>query len=227
MNLTSFGCSLIFGTELSDDGRNLPSPTPSKLTWPALIANALGINYRCLARGGVGNLAIMDKLLKHRYYDPDDFFIINWTFIHRFDYSDPDGMHFNKGRAEFKTLRPNESDEFSRFYFSHLHSDYRDKLTNLIHIKSTIDTLVRHKTKFFMTSIDDLLMDQRWHAPPQVVELQEQISPYLHNFEGKNFLDWARCSQLEISQAGHPLEAAHAKAADIMLPKVKKLIEMS
>jgi hypothetical protein len=225
MNLTSFGCSITFGTELSDDGRGLVSPTPSKLTWPALVTKQLGMNYRCLARGGAGNLAIMDKLLKHRFYDPNDVFIINWTFIDRFDYSDPNGSHFNKGRAEFKTLRPSESDELSSFYFRHLHSDYRDKLTNLIHIKHTIDTLVKHQTKFFMTGLDSVMMDQIWHAPPQVIDLQESIAPYLHYFEGRNFLDWSRHKGFAITPAGHPLEAAHAAAAELMLPKIQQMLD--
>jgi hypothetical protein len=42
MNLKSFGCSFIFGSELSDDGRNGLYATGSRLTWPAHVAQHLG-----------------------------------------------------------------------------------------------------------------------------------------------------------------------------------------
>ena len=225
MTLASFGCSLTYGTELRDDARHLASPTPSQHTWPALVAEKLGMPYRCMARGGVGNLAIMDKLLRHRYYDPNDVMIVNWTFTDRFDYSDPHGSHYNKGRRDYLTCRPNEVDEASAMYFRVLHSEYKDKLTALIYIKNTIDILKKHNTRFFMTNVDDSLMCQRWHAPPHIVELQEEVQPHLHAFEGRNFLDWARHKEFAITPAGHPLEAAHAAAAELMLPKIQKILD--
>jgi hypothetical protein len=225
MNVCSFGCSFTFGTELFDDGRDLVVPTPSQFTWPALIAKKLGVTYHCQARGGSGNLSIMDRVGRYRSYNPQDFLIINWSFQDRFDYSDPDGMHFDRGSNDYLTARPGELDPVSGFYYRHLHSEYRDKLTNLLYIKSTIDMLTHHGTKFMMTAIDDVMWCQKWHVSPLVLELQEFVRPYIASFEHRNFLDWAQHRGFQITAAGHPLEDAHAAAAELMWDKVTHLLE--
>ena len=55
----SFGCSFSFGTDLPDINNN----QPSKLTWPALVANHLDLKYECYAVGGCGNLQILENIL--------------------------------------------------------------------------------------------------------------------------------------------------------------------
>ena len=90
-------------------------------------------------------------------------------------------------------------------------------------IKTAKDILVKHNARFFMTMLDDTLLNQKWHAPPQVIELQDEIRPYLHDFENRNFLDWAKVKGYAISHSGHPLEEAHASAASIMLDKIQDL----
>lgn len=217
--ISSFGCSLTFGTELADDGCHLEMPTASNLTWPALVAQRLGWHYKCYATGGIGNLCIMDRVLKHSYYNPKDVFVINWTFIDRFDYSDPAGVHFDRGLRDWSTARPSESDQVSEWYYRQVHSEYRDKLTALIYIKTTIDYLKARNISFVMTAIDDLLWCTKWHAPAHVTELQDHVRPHVKDFQGRNFLDWARLQGFEITAAGHPLEAAHAAAAELFLPK--------
>ena len=76
-----------------------------------------------------------------------------------------------------------------------------------------------------MTMLDDLLWCQQWHAPEFVRHLQQEVRSYIHDFEGHNFLDWSRNRGFEISSSEHPLEKAHAAAADYMLPKIKKILE--
>lgn len=229
MSITSFGCSLTLGTELSDDGRDLPRPTASNLTWPALVTRAIGTDYLCAARGGSGNLSVMDRVLFNCSCCSADLRIINWTFADRFDYSDPDGRHFNRhffdrGLNDYLTARPGESDPVSDFYFRNMHSEYRDKITNLVYIKTVIDHLIDADVKFLMTSIDPTLFCQRWHAPPHVVKLQDAIRPYIHDFEGKNFIDWSRHRGFPITAAGHPLEEAHAAAAELMQPVIESIL---
>ena len=63
MKLKSFGCSFIYGTDLADDGRGFIAATPSRLTWPALLAQNLDYSYECYARPGCGNLRILEKIL--------------------------------------------------------------------------------------------------------------------------------------------------------------------
>lgn len=224
MRIVSFGCSLTFGTELGDGDNTALYPTASKLTWPALVAARLGMDYQCRALGGAGNLAIMDRVLNHAHYDAQDFFVINWTFVDRFDYSAPDGAHFGRGKNAYATLRPGDSDSISQFYYRRLHSEYRDKLTNLVYVKTVLDCLLQQHTRFLMTAVDDLLMCQRWHVSPQVTDLQQAIAPWIHQFDHRNFLDWSRHGGFAITPAGHPLTAAHEAAADVMQPIIDAIL---
>jgi len=224
--IASFGCSFIWGTELSDHQCNDVLNGYSRLTWPALLAMNCDLQYHCLARGGLGNLAIADRVCGWVDKSPDDFLIINWTFIDRFDYSHRQGRHFNSSLGDYLTCRPGDDDAVSEFYFRHLHSEYRDKLTAPIYIKTVIDYLLEKKVPFLMTAMDDLLWCKQWHVTPLVRKLHQDIRPYVHDFEGRNFLDWSRHRGFRISDAGHPLEAAHAAAAEIMLPVVQNLIKI-
>lgn len=222
----SFGCSFITGTELSD---HIPSTNnrpdrASCLTWPALLAKKFNLDYSCFARGGSGNISILDRLLQQAAIDPGGVFVINWTFIDRFDYSNPQGRHFNSGRGDWSTLRPNNDDDLSRCYYRDLHSEYRDKLTSLMTIHTAITVLSTNRVKFFMTYEDPLLLCDRWHAPPGIRGLQKFVRPYLHDIGGKTFLQWSREQGHEISANNHPLEPAHAGAAEIYSPLIEAIL---
>jgi hypothetical protein len=68
-----------------------------------------------------------------------------------------------------------------------------------------------------MTYMDDLIFEAEWHVSPAVTELQNYIKPHMTNFEGQDFLDWSRKKGYPISDTWHPLEEAHAAAADYLI----------
>jgi hypothetical protein len=224
MKLKSFGCSFIFGSDLADDGRNLRPPTPSNHTWPAHLAKHLSYSYECYARPGAGNLQIAERVLTMMAGSADSVFVIGWTYIDRFDYTnsaitnDPIPAQWNNWR----TIRPTDQDFLAQTYYRDMHSEYRDKLNSLMCIKLVIDTLKQRSIPFLMTNLDSLLFDQRWNHTPAVIELQEYVSPYIQDFEGQNFLYCSRKQGYEISPSMHPLEQAHAAAAKIMMSAFDK-----
>ena len=206
MNLKSFGCSFIFGSELADDKQN---SIPSQLTWPALYAKEVGHEYQCYACPGSGNLQIAEQVLGQIANSTPALYVIGWTWIDRFDYTILDD--------QWQTIMPIDENPAAKTYYRNLHSQYRDKLTTLMGIKLIIDTLQQKKYPFIMTYIDDLIFETEWHITPAILELQDYIRPHMTTFEGVSFLDWSRnCGFLETEQ-WHPLEEAHAAAADYML----------
>jgi hypothetical protein len=219
MNLKSFGCSFIFGSELADDGRHLSCPTPSNFTWPAHLAQHLGYNYQCYARPGAGNLQIAEQVLSHATKIDNSVFVIGWTWIDRFDYTnsiisnDPQASKWENWR----TLMPIDTTELATTYYKGLHTEYRDKLTTLMSIKLVIDTLNQKNIPFLMTYMDDLIFDQRWHITPAVTDLQEYVLPYMTNFDNLNFIDWSKKHGYHITKIGHPLEEAHAAAGKYII----------
>jgi len=219
MIIKSFGCSFIYGTDLSDN----PTATKfSQLTWPALMAKKLNADYECYARPGSGNLQIADRVLNESaskglpLYTRDAYYVINWTWIDRFDYVDPYGVikpDDNKWQS-WNTLRPSDSGSLETMYYKNLHSEYRDKLKTLITIKSVINHLIESNIKFMMTYQDELIFDRQWNTSPGVMELQDYVRPHMTTFEGKSFLEWSRAQGFEISPTLHPLDEAHAHACE-------------
>lgn len=221
MKLKSFGCSLIFGSDLADDGAGTRFPSASQLTWPAHIARRLEMEYFCYARPGSGNLQIMEQVLNQAAINEPAMFVIGWSWIDRFDYYDGnwDGK---RSLSPWKTIMPIDTDDLAKTYYRDLHSEYRDKLVSLTCIKTVIDTLRQKNIPFVMTYMDRLLFDDRWHITLGVKDLQTYVEPYMTLFEDRTFIEWSRHNQFQISTTMHPLEPAHEAAADVIWPVFDK-----
>ena len=199
MQLKSFGCSLIFGTDLADDGRNGPKATPSKHTWPALLAKQQHREYHCYARPGAGNLQILDTLLS-QLDDSDTVYVIGWTYTDRRDYRE---------NNRWATLLPHENSQLARTYFAELQDNYSDQLTALTYIQTAISMLGTRK--YIMVCQDRSVLTNT--GAPGTQALLEQVCNRISSFEGSSFVDWAHDHRYPISATKHPLETAHAAAA--------------
>ena len=221
MNLKSFGCSFVYGTDLADDDKSQQLPQPSQLSWPALLAQQLGCNYQCYARGGVGNLYILDQILSHAASSTQDLFVICWTFQDRFDFVN---REYSKYGPTWETIRPGLEHTHADFYFRNLHSEYRDKLTALTYMLTAVDVLQAQNIPFIMTTVDESPFDTQWFATPAVSMLQQRVQPHMTWFDDQNFLAWAKTNNFAINQSLHPLEKAHARACELMLPIAQRLV---
>ena len=175
--------------------------SPSNCSWPALLARHLCMPYQCLAHPGCGNLQIAEQILNHVAHEPA-FFIINWTYIDRFDYANPNNDKWN-------TIRPGSQERLAEYYYRDLHSQYRDKLTTLMHIKLCVDAMLQAGHEFRMTYMDNLLLETNWHVSPAVLSLQEHIQPHLLQFDQRNMLEYSRDRGHKFGPQAHPLESAH------------------
>jgi hypothetical protein len=207
MILKSFGCSFIYGSDLSDIDNNYRFP--SQLTWPALIAKNLELSYQCHAWPGVGNLYILEQLLIQLSSNKPELCVIGWTWIDRFDYND-------STNNQWQTIVPIGTDNLTKTYYKNLHSQYRDKLTTLIYIKTAIDFLKQKDCPFIMTYMDELIFETEWHTSPAIIDIQNYIKPYMTKFENKTFLDFSKEKGFPISETLHPLEPAHQAAFDLI-----------
>jgi hypothetical protein len=214
MILKSFGCSLIFGTDLRDDGRSLRYATGSQLTWPALVAQDLGYEYQTYARPGSGNLQILERLMTQAVVDCPALFVIGWSFIDRFDYI-PDNYERWPG-TPWKTVLPHEDNNASTFYYKNFHSQIKDKLCTLMYIKAAIDFLKEKNIPFIMTYVDPLIFETKWHTNSLIQHLQDYVRPYMTTFNGETFLNFSRINGYPISETMHPLESAHKAAAKLI-----------
>jgi len=145
-------------------------------------------------------LYIAKKILEHT--EPNDVVVVQWTFIDRFDYQNHSG--------EWKTIRPMGTDTLTQTHYQKIHSQYRDKLTSLIGIKSCIDHLKQLNCKFVMTYMDSLLFETKWHSDPAITALQNYVRPHLLSFDDKNMLEYSVANGHPVSNNNHPLHSGHA-----------------
>jgi hypothetical protein len=101
-------------------------------------------------------------------------------------------------------------------YYKNLHSQFRDKLSNLCYIKLAIDALKQNNCSFIMTYMDELIFETEWHVTPAIVDLQNYIQPYMTQFNNKNFLEFSKEKGFPISETLHPLEAAHQAGFELI-----------
>jgi hypothetical protein len=221
--LKSFGCSFIYGSELGDSNFELANAVtgfgPSFKTWPALISKQLNLNYECYALPGQGNFKIYTDILANSYANDQSVYLINWTWIDRFDYVDQQGY--------WKTLRPAQENHEQEFYYRHLHSQLCDTISTASYIVSTAEHLTSLNCPYIMTYMDNNLLtpiDPTWHDPRYLEVLQHKLKKILVDFDGSNFLDWSKHHHYPVSDTWHPLEQAHAAAAKYWLPAVEKLL---
>ena len=224
MRISSFGCSFIAGTDLQDFGSyGEQNFLHSRCTYPALIAQRLGIDYDCYARGASGNMFILHKILTHA--TADDLVIVNWSYIDRFDYVDLEKIE------SWRTILPSDDTgskimikenprsggvSSHEFYFRKIHSTFRDQVQSLSCIVTAIEYLKQIGAPFLMTFQDSTMMTterSRYHRPETLDHLQDMVDPYLQTFDGMDFVSWSRHCGFPF-RGSHPAEEAHVAAAD-------------
>ena len=216
--LKSFGCSFIFGSDLNDVNLEY-GRAPSQSTWPALIAQKLNLEYECYACPGQGNFKIYCDILANSRLNDDSVYVINWTWIDRHDYIN--------SQECWDTLRPAQENQLQDFYYRNLHSQLQDMISSASWIVSASEHLRSLRCPFVMTYMDYNLqntVDPNWHDPRYLKVLQQKLKPLLLDFDGLNFLDWARQNHYPVSSQWHPLAAAHKAAADYWLPHVQSRV---
>jgi hypothetical protein len=210
MKLKSFGCSFTYGSDLADCV--IPELGASQLTWPALLSHDLNYQYECYAWPGIGNLQIMNSVLEQCSLRDSAVFVINWTWLDRFDFMTPDTEYWT-------TLRPDGDTKHHRLYYKYFYNQYHTMLTNASYIKTTIDILNSHGIKFIMTLMDTTLFDEvdpGWQDPRSISLLQKKIKSHITWVENKTFLEFSKEKGFPISETLHPLESAHQATFELI-----------
>jgi hypothetical protein len=216
-SIQTFGDSFIYGSDLSDCLDN--SSQPSQLTWPALVAKDLKLNYKCYSMGGVGNRYISDNIITNSQIN--SLIIINWTWLDRFDFYSSDTRRLRKN----VTIRPSNTDLRSKFFYKEIHSEEDDKFRSLSYIYATHSYLKSNNIPFISTYMDQQLFSHSDLESFGIIKLQDLIRKDLRTFpQNQTFLEWSRANEYSESNNWHPLELAHERAAKYWLPIYEKEI---
>ena len=224
MILGAFGDSFLFGSDLLDiqDHDSIVWHHSSKLTYPALIAKRLQLEYYCTALPAQGNKVIADDIIRAVCYHKDNMiYIINWSWIDRYEYLSQARVGDAQG---WNSTLPGINTAQSNAYYKYFYSDIDAKLSNLMYINTALDVLLENQCKFIMTYMDNLLFDKQWDCTVSIDYLQNHIQKYTTSYNGKTFLEWSRDNSFLESKHWHPLEEAHRSATEYWLPKVRSLL---
>lgn len=219
MKIKCFGCSFTFGSELEFVDKDLNqslvpggNTEPCHASWPLLLAEHYQATFENFSYPGAGNLRIMEQVLSQAELDDPAVFLVNWTWLDRFDYVTQD--------EHWETLRPSQTDKLHENYYKYFYSQYHTMLTNASYIAATITALKDKNIEFVMTLMDKTLfdpIDPDWQDPYALRLMQRFIRPYITWFDDQDFLSWSKKNKFPISDAWHPLEQAHTAAADYMI----------
>ena len=230
----AIGDSFTRGEELADCPEQLPYQTSfSRSTWPALIAKSLNIDYDAEAMGGRGNQWI--SFITSGNIKQDNILIVNWTWFVRFDYVTTVNGSITPYHDCWQTTHPRHENKLNHHFYKNIDSDIWNLHRNLQQMHSTIQLLKQNNIKFIMTCLDpgyanrlpNIRPDSFIHHAantswmPTIDRLHDQVVPYILDFDGLTFLEWSHFYNFKCGPDGHPLEDAHAAAADYIQKKVK------
>ena len=214
MKLIAAGCSFIFGNELSDTNND---QDPSQLTFSALLADYLNLEYQCVAVPGTGSDTISRQVIKNFDYSTK-FVLVCWSYAGRFEFNFKDhdwqGIRHLSNHPELK----NCTEPFSKMFYANLTKTYQwyNYVKDIVFLQQWLKS---KKVPYLFCSVDpDFTQDVIDQT--EYVELYKSIDwqPWFFwKFNNRNvgFVQWTANNQVNNNDfkigkiAKHPLEYAH------------------
>lgn len=199
MRLVTFGCSITYGQALEDTNWAVYRGVtpPSKLAWPAKLADILNVEVVNTAIPGAGNYLIAHQIINYKPKD-NDIVVVMWSFKDRYNIitevgNDDYNTHFHK------TIGPWTKDTRSEAYYKYIY-DEDDALIRSNHLinysQLYLDTLnikhlhtMPHDEKYSNVvnlginklRVIDLADDNSHPGPKSHLAIAEKIYDYIKN----------------------------------------------
>jgi hypothetical protein len=225
MKLLAGGCSLIHGDELPDT----ETQQYSKLTYPALLADHLNLDYVCTAIPGAGNDTICRRVIEG-ITDDVVLVIVNWSFCNRFEF------HYNDiGWQSLRYVSDWHKDRINSlskpFYAELTHKYSRYKYVQDIILLQTflkdkqIPFIFSSTDSDFLNSTTEMNTDSYYQQLYSLIDFSKWFFWLDQNNRTIGFNKWAAVNNYPMGEKNnHPLETAHFKTYELFKPTVEKII---
>lgn len=206
--LLAGGCSFTLGNELSDHRHE---NDVSHLTWSALLAKDMGMDYACAAIAGASNQTIARLIINSLVRQRANFVAVMWTFTSRYEYHDRHIKDYKQVSVELSKRDPkvnafydicgdDEVQELQTSFTSFLLLQEILKNQNIPYVFTSADSnplqrFLAQRPNDSIASLISLIDWSRWH--------------WIGN-EQEGFFEWAS-KNYPCGSKGHPLESAHAR----------------
>jgi hypothetical protein len=237
----SAGCSLVYGSELSDSPNYSGQDPPSLKTWPALYADSKDYIYKTCACCGISNQGIARYVMDAVELINPDFVIVQWTFFDRHEIR-LNNSTFNNNQSPYYLLTPYLSEDINTY-----HNPEIINIKKNIHavIKSIATMWYRYadcdETEYYnyLKTKIDLANYLRWKKIPfvfadsqtKLADIEKTVDASLQTlikldksipavaFNNQGFYNWAKSSNYAFG-IDHPLEQAHQEAFNMLSHKI-------
>jgi hypothetical protein len=239
--LIAGGDSFIYGSELADCIDDQGHEQISQLTYPALIAKELNLDYVCAARPGYSNRAICRTVMNTCEQHKDDIklAIVSWSFPGRYEFRFNNSWEqisawttletVDKIEQSFNTDNPIvlnhhavELDragkigtrDFAKIYYNYVGSNaIAEAYDTLSSIAMLQQYFLRNDIPYVFSAVDQFKFNI---DDESIVTLKNQlISEDWIWFDNKGFYTWAKDMRFPFATT-HPLEEAHLEAAHLV-----------
>jgi len=239
--LIAGGDSFIYGSELKDCVDSQGCEQPSKLTYPALIAKELNLDYVCAARPGYSNRAICRTVMNtcEQYKHDIKLAIVSWSFPGRYEFRFKDSWEQISAWTVLETVDKIEESfnidnpivlnhhaveldradrigarDFAKIYYNYVGSNV------IAEVYDTLNSIVmlqqyflRNNIPYVFSAVDKFKLDIEDES---IATLKEQlIKEDWVWFDGHGFYTWAKENKFPFATT-HPREPAHIEAAHIL-----------
>lgn len=208
--LLAGGCSFTLGNELSDHRQE---SDVSHLTWSALLAKSMDMDYACTAIPGASNQTIARLMTNALSKQRVDFAAVMWTFTSRYEYHDRRAKDYKKVSVELA-----KQDPAVRTYYDICGDDEVQELhTSLTSFLLLQELLVNRNVPYVFTTADSNPLDRYASQHPNesiasLISLIDWSRWHWIGDEREGFFEWAK-ARYPCGPFGHPLESAHASLA--------------
>ena len=209
MRLIAAGCSFVYGNELSDVGEY--AAQPSRLSFPALLAQQHGLEYVCLGVPGGGNDTAVRQVIE-TVTGQNEIVLVNWTFADRHEfYFEHEG---------WRNIIPDKN-RFCKEYFACLSPEYSvyHTVKNIVFLSNYLDK----KGVPYVYTFADMKLNYRTDAS-RILANEIDATRCFRWSEDVNFQGWAVKQGYAIGPGSHPLDAAHAKSAELINPLFSRIL---
>lgn len=246
--LIAGGDSFVWGNELAD----CTNEKYSLNTFPALVAQRMGLDYQCAAYPGASNNAIRRLMMDACEEISDiDFALVSWTFLGRYEFkfdqsweqlstwsivdsSDEIKKYFNVDNPiifdwHVKKLQRDKNlgiHQFAKVFYHYVGSfEYWELYNTLCEIVMLGQYLKLKNIPYIFTTADqNISMTKHFPYDATFKTLISQIdwNKWACFPIDLGFHDWAKQNNFPLGTT-HPLEPAHVAAADILYERIRNL----
>ena len=205
-NLVAFGCSLTYGHGLPDCAIDdvFPGLTHSKMAWPSIVADKLGVDCINISVPGASNDLILHNIVNFENFNKGDHVIIMWSFMHRALLLSDTGESSNIMPNRMTHSISTGNSDWEHFY--KVHGDYDLYVRYIRNVHHAMCYLATKEVKVTNASIDP--WKKRW---------SNTTNDYIKNMAvDVQYIDMSKIICDKALDNLHPGVKTHAKLAEII-----------